>query len=121
MNYESELWSGAGTTGANYEPNVEQKNRLTESCRTNGEEVIAKEVKSTVKDLVANVLSTMIKESLDEILPELLYNVQDCIQSVVNNIVEQVMLDLKGKEVIADTLDANIENLLDTYAGVSRL
>lgn len=93
----------------------------TESCSTNHEDMIAREVKSAVKDLVANELSTMIEELLDDILRKSLQNGQMDIRAVVYNTVDQVMLDVLHTDVNGDTLDAHIANFFDTDAAIDRL
>lgn len=118
---KSDVWTGKVASSANDEPNVGHENCTSESSLTNDDNMIGRELKSTVKDRIQNELSTMIEELLDDILRQLLQTRQRGIGSVVYIVVWLVVLDLLDNGVIKDTSNAHIEKLLDTNGAANRL
>lgn len=67
-------------------------------------------------ELVKTNLEAMIEVLLDHILRTSPHTAQSGVRLFVYNVVEQVMLDLFGKEIIAESLDAHIAKLFDIDA-----
>lgn len=105
----------------NDKPNAEHDIRLTDSCRTDDENWIAREVKSAVKELLVKEFSSMIKEWPYNILRKLLHNAQSGIRSVEYNTVEQVMWDLQCENIFREILGTHPSELFDTNAAANML
>lgn len=59
----------------------------------------------------------MVEESLDDLLQTSLHNARTNIRPIVYNVVNHIMLELLGKHVIGETLDAHVAKYFYTNAG----
>lgn len=93
---------------------VEFDCRHTWDRRTNGEDVIAPEVKLSVMEMVTNDLLNVVEEYLHDILGTSFHNVQSGMWYVDSNLVKQVIVEMVHKEVFEETLKAHIAKIYGT-------
>lgn len=66
-------------------------------------------------------METLAEEALDYVLLDTFHNLQRVIRSVLYTLVEQVMIDLLGKDVTGERLDARVMNIFDLYEAAEKL